>query len=103
MYAPRALNNARVNRVPASPKSNPMGGVLVIVRRMEMLLVACMILALLYCAPRLAFGQARGGVTMETVLKQLDEGSHNFRGLSADVERTKVTVVVNDKSTDAGT
>ena len=66
-------------------------------------LVAFMILALVFSASRTAFGQARGGVTMETVLRQLDAAARTFHGLSADVERTKVTVVVNDKSTDTGT
>jgi outer membrane lipoprotein-sorting protein len=28
---------------------------------------------------------------------------HNFKGFTADIERTKVTVVVNDKSTETGT
>ncbi len=36
-------------------------------------------------------------------MRQLDAASKGFHGLSADVERTKVTVVVNDKSTETGT
>ena len=47
--------------------------------------------------------QNHGPWTLEAVLKKLDSESGSFRGLSADVERTKVTVVVNDRSTDKGT
>jgi len=36
------------------------------------------------------------------ILKQLDTQAADFRSLTADLERTKVTVVVNDKSTDPG-
>lgn len=50
-----------------------------------------------------AAAQARGATTLESVLSQLDSQAASFKGLSADVERTKVTVVVNDKSTDTGT
>ena len=50
-----------------------------------------------------AGAQARGANTLESVLNQLDSQAASFKGLSADVERTKVTVVVNDKSTDTGT
>jgi outer membrane lipoprotein-sorting protein len=40
--------------------------------------------------------------TLETVLKQLDTQAGEFHSLTADLERTKVTVVVNDKSTESG-
>lgn len=40
---------------------------------------------------------------MQNVLRQLDGQARDFRSLSADVERTKVTVVVNDRSTENGT
>jgi outer membrane lipoprotein-sorting protein len=42
------------------------------------------------------------GWTLENVLKQMDVQAANFRSLTADLERTKVTVVVNDKSTESG-
>jgi outer membrane lipoprotein carrier protein len=45
----------------------------------------------------------QGNVTLEGVLKQLDTQASEFRSLTADLERTKVTVVVNDKSTESGT
>lgn len=40
--------------------------------------------------------------TLENVLKQMDTEAMDFRSLEADMERTKVTVVVNDKSTESG-
>jgi len=47
--------------------------------------------------------QNHGPLTLEGVLAQLDQSARDFRSLSADVERTKVTVVVNDRSTETGT
>jgi outer membrane lipoprotein-sorting protein len=41
--------------------------------------------------------------TVQSVLRELDAQAKDFHGLSADVERTKVTVVVNDRSTESGT
>lgn len=40
--------------------------------------------------------------TLGAALKQMDATAQSFRSLSADLERTKVTVVVNDKSTESG-
>ena len=40
--------------------------------------------------------------TLENVLKQLDAQAAGFKSLTADLDRTKVTVVVNDKSTQSG-
>jgi outer membrane lipoprotein-sorting protein len=40
--------------------------------------------------------------TTESVLDQLDTEAKNFQSLTADIDRTKVTVVVNDKSTESG-
>src|ERR1700680_863478 len=42
------------------------------------------------------------GWTLENVLNQLDTQAATFHSLTADLERTKVTVVVNDKSTESG-
>lgn len=50
-----------------------------------------------------ADAQSRGAWSLASVLRQLDNESKNFHSLSADVERTKVTVVVNDRSTETGT
>lgn len=46
--------------------------------------------------------QAKTAWTLDEVLKQLDRESKSFRSLTANIERTKVTVVVNDKSTETG-
>jgi outer membrane lipoprotein-sorting protein len=40
--------------------------------------------------------------TLESAMKQLDQEARSFQSLTADMERTKVTVVVNDKSTETG-
>jgi outer membrane lipoprotein-sorting protein len=44
----------------------------------------------------------QGNWTLDNVLKQLDTQAADFQSLTADLERTKVTVVVNDKSTESG-
>jgi outer membrane lipoprotein-sorting protein len=46
--------------------------------------------------------EARSPTPLETVLAHLDEEAKDFHSLSADMERTKVTVVVNDHSTETG-
>ncbi len=48
------------------------------------------------------FAQASARWTTDSVLKQLDAQAGSFHSLTADLERTKVTVVVNDKSTESG-
>jgi outer membrane lipoprotein-sorting protein len=40
--------------------------------------------------------------TLDNILKQMDGQAATFHSLTADLERTKVTVVVNDKSTESG-
>ena len=42
-------------------------------------------------------------MSLEQALNHLDASARDFHSLSADVERTKVTVVVDDKSTESGT
>jgi outer membrane lipoprotein-sorting protein len=49
-----------------------------------------------------ASAQARGGQTLESVFRQMDAQAKDFHSVSADIVRTKVTVVVNDKSTESG-
>jgi outer membrane lipoprotein-sorting protein len=46
--------------------------------------------------------QAPTSWAVDAVLKQLDSTAREFRSLTADIERTKVTVVVNDRSTETG-
>ena len=64
-------------------------------------MAACLILCTL-CAGVWAASQSHGPWTLEGVLRQLDAQDKTFHSLSADVERTKVTVVVNDRSTETG-
>jgi outer membrane lipoprotein-sorting protein len=47
--------------------------------------------------------QNHSQLTLDSLLAHLDDSARNFHSLSADVERTKVTVVVNDRSTETGT
>jgi outer membrane lipoprotein-sorting protein len=49
-----------------------------------------------------AANQVHGNLNLDGVLRLLDRESKEFHSLAADVERTKVTVVVNDKSTETG-
>jgi len=60
-------------------------------------------LLVLLAAPRVALaGPNQTAWTIDAVLKQLDASAKEFRSLAADLERTKVTVVVNDRSTETG-
>ncbi len=66
--------------------------------------VAALILAAILVWPGIASGtQGQTHWTLNSALKQLDSQSKSFRSLKADIERTKVTVVVDDKSTESGT
>jgi len=49
-----------------------------------------------------AEAQTKSSWTLDEVVKQLDRGAKEFQSLTANIERTKVTVVVNDRSTEAG-
>src|SRR5579863_9812922 len=49
-----------------------------------------------------ASNSPQAGFTLDAILKQLDTQAASFQSLTADLERTKVTVVVNDKSTQSG-
>ncbi len=61
----------------------------------------CAAVACLTIAPAPSASQQTSW-TLETILKQLDTEAGQFHSLTADLERTKVTVVVNDKSTESG-
>jgi len=45
---------------------------------------------------------AAGPLTVDEILKQMDREEGQFQSLTASIERTKVTVVVNDRSTESG-
>jgi outer membrane lipoprotein-sorting protein len=47
-------------------------------------------------------GLAAIPLNLDEVLKQMDRQQSQFQSLSASIERTKVTVVVNDRSTESG-
>ena len=47
-------------------------------------------------------GQGRSALTLDSVLRELDTQAKDFHSLTADIQRTKVTVVVNVKSTETG-
>jgi outer membrane lipoprotein-sorting protein len=49
-----------------------------------------------------ASAQGHGEHSLESIFHQLDAHAKDFHSVSADIERTKVTVVVNDKSTESG-
>jgi outer membrane lipoprotein-sorting protein len=69
---------------------------------MAMLLVAVTLGGAPFGAlPARAAAQAHSW-TMDEILRQVDRGAKEFQSLTADVERTKVTVVVNDHSTETG-
>jgi outer membrane lipoprotein-sorting protein len=72
-----------------------------VAKRTSIILAACLVVFSL-CASAWAASQSHGPWTLEGVLRQLDTQDKTFRSLSADVERTKVTVVVNDRSTETG-
>jgi len=57
--------------------------------------------AILFCMP-LRSAVPESNWTVENVLKQMDAQAADFKSLTADMDRTKVTVVVNDKSTESG-
>jgi outer membrane lipoprotein-sorting protein len=65
--------------------------------------VSLMLLGFLFVHDAAVHGQNHGPWALETVLNELDSQADSFKSLSAEVERTKVTVVVNDHSTDTGT
>jgi outer membrane lipoprotein-sorting protein len=66
--------------------------------------MACGILLLAagVVAPRAASPQRRTAPSLDTVMRELDREAKDLKNLSADIERTTVTVVVNDKSTETG-
>jgi outer membrane lipoprotein-sorting protein len=70
--------------------------------------MTCAVLAMLAIAALCAgaqapaAGKAASTWTLDDVIKQLDRGAKEFQTLSGNVERTKVTVVVNDRATESG-
>jgi outer membrane lipoprotein-sorting protein len=65
------------------------------------LAVLCALCAAMATPGYMSAGQGHS-VTLDGVLRQLDRSAQGFRSLSANVERTTVTLVVNDHSTETG-
>ncbi|HKD65139.1 MAG TPA: outer membrane lipoprotein-sorting protein [Candidatus Acidoferrales bacterium] len=75
-----------------------------IVRRfVSLLFVFAAIFGLSFALASANSSQNHSQLTLDSLLARLDDSARNFHSLSADVERTKVTVVVNDRSTETGT
>ena len=72
-------------------------------RRIALVCSLLLFLLLACLCTRVSEAQNHGPFTLEGVLARLDSQAGRFQGLSADVERTKVTVVVNDRATSTGT
>jgi outer membrane lipoprotein-sorting protein len=58
-------------------------------------------LVLIWCGISI-FAPAAPSLSLDDVLKQMDREQGQFQSLTASIERTKVTVVVNDRSTESG-
>jgi outer membrane lipoprotein-sorting protein len=71
------------------------------VHRISVLLFAVVAAASLFSTIR-ASTSPQTNWTLDNILKQMDVQAAGFQSLTADLERTKVTVVVNDKSTESG-
>src|SRR5262244_4545256 len=57
------------------------------------------LLCLLWLVP---LSQAQSGYTLDQVFAKMDEVQKTFRSAAADIERTHVTVLVNDKDVSVG-
>jgi outer membrane lipoprotein-sorting protein len=66
------------------------------------MLALCAVICVAHAGRSMAQGQSRTTATLGSVFRQMDGEAKNFHSVSADIERTKVTVVVNDRSTETG-
>jgi len=76
---------------------------LIVRRFVSLLFVFAAIFGLSFALASANSSQNHSQLTLDSLLARLDDSARNFHSLSADVERTKVTVVVNDRSTETGT
>ena len=67
-------------------------------RTLALILIALAALAL----PTPPLAAAQSPPTADAVLAQMDREAKDFRSLTAHIERTKVTVAVDDRSTESG-
>lgn len=65
-------------------------------------LAFCLALAFALLACSATLTPAAGALKLDEVLKEMDREAGQFQSLTANIERTKVTVVVNDRSTESG-
>ena len=70
--------------------------------RFSLLAAMLAVVSVVWTAGQPVEAQSKTSWTLEDLLKQLDSEAKSFHALSANVERTKVTVVVNDRSTESG-
>jgi outer membrane lipoprotein-sorting protein len=70
---------------------------------MKLKKVATGLFCLLLLVPMAAAVAAQGTYTLDQVLAKMDQTGKTFQSMQAAIERTKVTVLVNDKATDSGT
>jgi outer membrane lipoprotein-sorting protein len=72
-------------------------------RNLEATILLCAIFTgFTFCSFAAAKSSQQSNWTLDNILKQLDTQAADFHSLTADLDRTKVTVVVNDKSTESG-
>lgn len=71
-------------------------------KRFDFVMVVLGVVAALGASATPRNAQGKANWTLDDLLKQLDTEAKSFHALSANVERTKVTVVVNDRSTETG-
>src|ERR1700676_5004918 len=65
-------------------------------------LIGAMALAAIFISTPSLSAAPQAALMLDNILKQMDTQAADFRSLTADMERTKVTIVVNDKSTESG-
>jgi outer membrane lipoprotein-sorting protein len=71
-------------------------------KRIALIFSFLVVIGIALTLSRRAAADNHGPWTLPAVLRQLDATAKDFQSLSADIERTKVTVVVNDHSTETG-
>ncbi len=71
-------------------------------KTVRLLFFSAFLLLALACSAILPALLGAAPLTLEDVLKEMDREQGQFQSLTASIERTKVTVVVNDRSTESG-
>jgi outer membrane lipoprotein-sorting protein len=71
-------------------------------RLFRLFFVVALVFPVLACCAAFPSALAASPLNLDEVLKQMDREQGQFQSLTANIERTKVTVVVNDRSTESG-